>query len=247
MRFRSALIGLGMVTATLIVATAQTYKDSGGTILQGFVPVTPGVGPLFTAGNPGVISSSGSGGGPATLASGAVASGAYAAGSLASGAGVDGWDATQGAKADAAYTGSGSPSVISLLKALYTALTSALPAGTNTIGSVTVGPNGASLAPTGKTDTSAITVIGASGNASNHEYMTGLQIGRSDAGTAAITAAVTDGTLTLTFVVPNNGGGGGNNITFPTPFQWALNHAVTCTASGSVTTFYCYAQSFNAP
>jgi hypothetical protein len=109
------------------------------------------------------------------------------------------------------------------------------------------GANSASLAPTGKTDTSAITVLSASGDGAQHEYMTGIQIGRTDAGTAAITAAVTDGTLTLTYVVPNNGGGGGNNVTFAKPFQWALNHAVTCASSGSVTTFYCYAQGFNAP
>lgn len=59
------------------------------------------------------------------VASGAVSSGAYAAGALAAGAfaagaGVDGWDLTQGAKADAAWT-TGSGSVISLLKAIAAA------------------------------------------------------------------------------------------------------------------------------
>jgi hypothetical protein len=46
-------------------------------------------------------------------------SGAFASGSLASGAGADGWDATQGAKADAAWT-SGSGSAIAILKAIAT-------------------------------------------------------------------------------------------------------------------------------
>lgn len=58
---------------------------------------------------------SGGGGGAVTIASGAVASGAFA-----TGAGVDGWDITQGARADAAWT-SGSGSVISLLKAIAAA------------------------------------------------------------------------------------------------------------------------------
>ena len=35
---------------------AQTYQDSGGTYVGGVVPITPGVGPLFTNSNPGKIS-----------------------------------------------------------------------------------------------------------------------------------------------------------------------------------------------
>jgi hypothetical protein len=80
------------------------------------------------------------GGGAVTLASGAVASGAYSAGSYAAGAVVagaflDGWDATQGAKADAAWV-SGSGSVIALLKNIATGVGSAIPAGTAIIGKV---------------------------------------------------------------------------------------------------------------
>ena len=37
-------------------AWAQTYQDSGGTYVQGVVPIQPGVGPLFTNTNPGKIS-----------------------------------------------------------------------------------------------------------------------------------------------------------------------------------------------
>jgi hypothetical protein len=36
-------------------AGAQTYQDSGGTYVRGVVPITPGVGPLFTNSNPGHI------------------------------------------------------------------------------------------------------------------------------------------------------------------------------------------------
>lgn len=76
------------------------------------------------------------GGGAVTMASGAVSSGAYSAGSLAAGAGVDGWDLTQGTKADAAYSGSGSASVVAALKGIYASVNGAIAAGTNIIGKV---------------------------------------------------------------------------------------------------------------
>jgi hypothetical protein len=41
-----------------VPACAQTYQDSGGTSVQGVVPIQPGVGPLFTNTNPGKISGS---------------------------------------------------------------------------------------------------------------------------------------------------------------------------------------------
>jgi hypothetical protein len=41
-----------------VPACAQTYQDSGGTYVQGIVPIQPGVGPLFTNTNPGKISGS---------------------------------------------------------------------------------------------------------------------------------------------------------------------------------------------
>lgn len=41
-----------------VPAGAQTYQDSGGTYVGGVVPIQPGVGPLFTASNPGKISGS---------------------------------------------------------------------------------------------------------------------------------------------------------------------------------------------
>jgi hypothetical protein len=56
--------------------------------------------------------------GSGAVASGAVASGAYAAGSLAAGAGVDGWDLTQGAIADAAVTAGATGSVSAKLRSI---------------------------------------------------------------------------------------------------------------------------------
>lgn len=52
------LLGAAATAALLIdvPARAQTYQDSGGTYVRGVVPITPGVGPLFTNSNPGKIS-----------------------------------------------------------------------------------------------------------------------------------------------------------------------------------------------
>jgi hypothetical protein len=78
----------------------------------------------------------GGSGGAVTMASGAVASGAYSAGSLASGAAVDGWNITEGTKADLAWT-SGSGSIVAILKTISGNTGAAIPAGSNTIGAVT--------------------------------------------------------------------------------------------------------------
>ena len=89
--------------------------------------------PLDTNGIPEVDCVVGCSGGGGGGSGGAVtaASGAYAVGSL-----VDGAVATIGAKADTAWGGSGSASEISLLKAIYGAFATSLPAGTNAIGSI---------------------------------------------------------------------------------------------------------------
>jgi hypothetical protein len=57
---------------------------------------------------------------PVSLAPSSVSAGSYAAGAVVAGAFVDGWDVTEGTKADAAYTGSGSASVVAVLKGIYT-------------------------------------------------------------------------------------------------------------------------------
>lgn len=61
-----------------------------------------------------------------------------ASGAFAAGSGADGWDVTEGAKADSAYAGSGSASLVALGKGIYSALVAPLPAGTNVIGHVVV-------------------------------------------------------------------------------------------------------------
>ena len=67
-----------------------------------------------------------------SIASGAIASGAIASGALASGAGADGWNVTQGAKADSVCsTATGTCSEIALIKYLNTAVNSAVPVTLN--------------------------------------------------------------------------------------------------------------------
>jgi hypothetical protein len=97
------------------------------------------------------------------------------------------------------------------------------------------------------TTTGSFTILAASGTGGVKEYLTGLQCGRSDAGTTAITVAVSDGTKTRTFVVPGTGGGSGNNPSLVTPIAFAANTAVTAAFSTGVTTGYCNAEGFYAP
>jgi hypothetical protein len=74
------------------------------------------------------------------IASGSVASGAYAAGSLAAGAGVDGWDLTQGAIADAAVTAGATGSISAKLRSISRDIVSniVLAAGSALIGKVDI-------------------------------------------------------------------------------------------------------------
>jgi hypothetical protein len=92
------------------------------------------------------------------------------------------------------------------------------------------------------TGTGATTIIAAQGS-NVKTYITGVQCGRSDAGTSAITITLND-TATSVLVLPNTGGGGGNNVAFNVPLVTAANTAFTFTASGSTTTVYCSAQGF---
>ena len=94
-----------------------------------------------------------------------------------------------------------------------------------------------------KTDTSAGTILSASGSASLKEYLTDIQCGRTDAGTTAIYVTLNDGASSI-LVLPNNGGGGGNNVHFGVPLVGAANTALTFTASSGVSTVYCNGQGF---
>jgi hypothetical protein len=63
---------------------------------------------------------------------------------MAVGAGVDGWNLTEGATGDAAYAGSGSASIVAILKGIYSGITSPIPAATppySIIGGVINGAN----------------------------------------------------------------------------------------------------------
>lgn len=103
--------------------------------------------------------SSGGGGGAITIASGAVASGAYSAGAIAAGAGVDGWDLTQGAKADAknAATDTTPISIMSVLKQISSSIQAA---ASSLAGTLTIGlPSGASTAANQTTANTSLATI----------------------------------------------------------------------------------------
>lgn len=132
-------------------------------------------------------SSGGGGGGAITAAINSYAAGALSAGAFAAGAGVDGWDLTQGAKADAVCgTSTGTCSVLALLKYANTqqaALVAGLltppisvtqsTQGTNAaawwvqIGDTTNGPAAVKAASTAAVATDKALVVGISPNGIN--------------------------------------------------------------------------------
>ena len=71
----------------------------------------------------------------ANIVSGGVVSGAFASGSLAAGAGTDGWNVTEGTKADTAWS-SGSGSLIAIAKTIAGNTGASVPAGSSIIGKV---------------------------------------------------------------------------------------------------------------
>lgn len=113
--------------------------------------------------------------------------------SMASSQAVDGWDVTKGAKGDAAYTGSGSASVIAILKGIYTNVVAAIPAGTNFIGQIghwvglTTWISGTTSAMTGTTSTQLIAAV-----ASKKLYITNISCVNSHA-TVGTFVTVQDG------------------------------------------------------
>lgn len=114
--------GVAATTADKLIASNSWFEftiPAGVTVLHCIA--TGGSTAANTVGGSGLGTgagggSSGGGGGGAITA----AVNSYAAGALSSGAGVDGWDLTQGTKADSAYAGSGSASEIAALKGIYT-------------------------------------------------------------------------------------------------------------------------------
>lgn len=77
-------------------------------------------------------------------------------------------------------------------------------------------------------------------------YITGVNIGRTDAGTTASRVTFNDLGATV-IVVPNSGGGGSVNVIFETPLIVTTTTALTFTSSASLSTVYVSAQGYNAP
>ena len=140
------------------------------------------------------------------------ASGSIASGALASGAGVDGWNVTEGTKADTAWA-SGSGSIVALLKATAT---SAGTIATNT-GNPTPTQNpavpigGMSLCDgaNGSTNpcTTAATVLAAStaGAATNKSLSVSINPGEATAGTPAGAILTIQGVASMTPLLANPG------------------------------------------
>jgi hypothetical protein len=92
------------------------------------------------------------------------------------------------------------------------------------------------------TSNTAVTIIASAGG-SLKNYITDVECGRSDAGTAAIIVTFNDSASTI-LVLPNSGGGGGNNKTFNVPLATAAATAFQFTPGTSTTTVYCSAQGY---
>jgi hypothetical protein len=109
----------------------------------------------------------------------------------------DGADVTQGAKADAAG-GTGSQSVVSILKQLHLDTTAAIPAGTATIGNAgLVIPAGATWETASATGTTAATTATLATGVGKTTYICGMSI-RANATAAATGNATVTGTITGT-------------------------------------------------
>lgn len=169
---------------------------------SGAVTLSAGQGMLLPCNSSGQLVTSGGGGG----GGGAItaAAGAFALGSLAVGAGADGWNVTQGTKADTAWS-SGSGSIVALLKNHAASLSTiasntsaAIPAGTATIGNMgQVYPAGSTPITASATGTTAATTATLAANASLHTYICGMSI-RANAAAAATADSTITGTVTGT-------------------------------------------------
>ena len=174
-------------------AFAQTYQDSGGTIVQGVVPVAPGLGPMFTAARPGYVQGSLS-----ASFSGFTPTPAYASLSVGASSSRVGLPAgtvaiVYNTGANAAYVQLGGSSVVA------TAANDVIPAGgwmAFTVGTATY------IAGIETAGTTTLNVSGGSG------LPTGAGGGTGGSGGAV---TVTSGTITS-----NDGGTSGTGISQPT-------------------------------
>jgi hypothetical protein len=95
------------------------------------------------------------------------------------------------------------------------------------------------------TDTNPHNIIAAPSITGARYYITGIQCGRTDAGTSASRVTLNDDAATV-IVLPNAGNGGGANVSFPVPLTVPRATALTMTSSASISTVYCSAQGFLA-
>jgi hypothetical protein len=95
------------------------------------------------------------------------------------------------------------------------------------------------------TDGAAHNIIAAPSITGARYYITGIQCGRTDAGTSASRVTFNDDGASVV-VLPNAGNGGGANVVFPVPLTVPRTTAFTMTSSASISTVYCNAQGFLA-
>ena len=217
-----------LLLLTPVSAWAQGYQrvPSCG---QGSPPVGTSAGYMDANGNICTNSTSG-GGGAVTIA--------------------DGADVTQGAKADAAYAGSGAATLVALLKGIYNALVAALPAGTNLIGKVGIDQttngttNNVTIAPTSATAVGITPVVSGSAEATHvlkngagnlySVYATNLTSTPGFLTVVNATSAPADGAITPLACVPLPVGGNAalnytvNPAVYSTGITAVITSATTC-------------------
>ena len=163
---------------------------------------------------------------------------------------ADGADVTQGAKADAAYAGSGAATLVALLKGIYNALVAALPAGTNLIGKVGIDQttngttNNVTIAPTSATAVGITPVVSGSAEATHvlkngagnlySVYATNLTSTPGFLTVVNATSAPADGAITPLACVPLPAGGNAalnytvNPAVYSTGITAVITSATTC-------------------
>lgn len=150
-----------------------------------------------------------------------------------SGAFVDGWDATQGSKSDTAWGGSGSGSVVAILKAIYAGITGAISAGTNFIGYI----GNAAFSSNGWTYKTF--VVANSDNATTLKSSAGVVHAVQVYGIAAsqqawlkfydtsTTPTCGSSTIVKQILIPANSTGAGANTLLDTQFSTGISYCVT--------------------
>lgn len=129
-------LGASATTSDIAIPPASWFAFSVGASTQLTCITSTSTTTVNMIGGSGLPTGSGGGssggGGAITAASGSYASGALSAGAFASGAGVDGWDLTQGATADAAATVGGTGTLSAKLRLVTSQLNNIAVSGSST-------------------------------------------------------------------------------------------------------------------